>query len=157
MKCFQASNKKSKQVIADAYMTFQGTRGARHGVQPWHKHHYIAKEIMRKIHKKGIYTSVLDRFQNDEVFHASQLQHNWTKAMVRIFGLRQNNRYFAKCTSGTIGTIRTVVSFSVRSETNGESSPLLSQKKAPRLPSNNTGYCQHEQRSGSDSRIEKTT
>ena len=34
---------------------------------------------MRKIHKKGIYTSILDRFQKDEVFHATQLQHNWTK------------------------------------------------------------------------------
>ena len=36
---------KFKQLIADAYMTFQGTRGARHGVQPWQKHHYIAKEF----------------------------------------------------------------------------------------------------------------
>ena len=63
-----------KQLIADAYMIFQGTRGARHGVQPWQKHHYISKGFMRKIHKKGIYTSILDRFQNDEVFHASQQQ-----------------------------------------------------------------------------------
>ena len=70
---------KIKQLIADAYMTFQGTRGARHGVQPWQKHHYVAKEFMKKIHKKGMYTSILDRFQNDEVFHAIQLQHNWTK------------------------------------------------------------------------------
>ena len=31
---------------------------------------------MRNIHKKEIYTSILDRFQNEEVFHASQLQHN---------------------------------------------------------------------------------
>ena len=38
-----------------------------------------AKQFMRKINKKKIYTSILDRFQNDEVFHASQLQHNWTK------------------------------------------------------------------------------
>ena len=45
-------------------------------VQPWH---YIAKEFMRKIHKKRIYTSILDLFHNDEVFHASQLQHNWTQ------------------------------------------------------------------------------
>ena len=44
---------KYKQPIADAYMTFQGTRGARHGVQPWQKHHYVAKEFMRKIRKKG--------------------------------------------------------------------------------------------------------
>ena len=70
---------KIKQLIADAYITFQGTRGARHGIQPWQKHHFFAKEFMRKIHKRGLYTSILDRFQNDEVFHASQLPHNWTK------------------------------------------------------------------------------
>ena len=39
----------------------------------------LPKEFTRKIHKKGIYTSILGRFQNDEVFHAGQLQHNWTK------------------------------------------------------------------------------
>ena len=70
---------KFKQFTADAYMTFQGTRGARHVIQPWQKHHFFAKKFMRKIHKKGIYTSILDRFQNDEVLHASQLQHNWSK------------------------------------------------------------------------------
>ena len=43
---------KFKQLIADASMTFQGTRGVRHGVQPWQEHHCIAKEFMRKIHKK---------------------------------------------------------------------------------------------------------
>ena len=26
---------KFKQPIADAYMTFQGERGAKHGIQPW--------------------------------------------------------------------------------------------------------------------------
>ena len=70
---------KIKQLIADAYMTFQGTGGARHGVQPWQKHPYIATEFLRKIQKKGIYSSILDRFQNDEVFHARQLHNNWTK------------------------------------------------------------------------------
>ena len=108
---------------------------------------------MRKIHKKGIYTSILDRFQNEEVFHASQLQQNWTKRMVRMFGIRQNNRCYAQCFSRTIGTIRSVVSFSARSETNGE----RPYKKSSRLSSDNTGYCQHEQRSRSDSRIKKTT
>ena len=34
---------------------------------------------MTKINKKGTYSSILDRFQNGEVFHASQLQHNWTE------------------------------------------------------------------------------
>ena len=37
-----------------------------------------AQEFMRKITQKGEYTSIRDRFQNDEVFHASQRQHNWT-------------------------------------------------------------------------------
>ena len=106
-----------KQLIADAYMTFQGTRGAKHGVQPWRKHHFLAKEFMRKINKKGIYTSILDRFQNDEVFHASQLQDNWTKEWCEYL---ENNRYFAQCPSRTTETIRCVVSFSVRSETSGE-------------------------------------
>ena len=68
-----------KQLTADDNMTFQGTRGARHGAQSWQKLHFLAKEFMRKNGKKGIYTSILDRFQNGEVFHASQLQHNWTK------------------------------------------------------------------------------
>ena len=57
---------------------------------------------MRKIHKKGIYTSTLDRFQNGEVCHASQLQHNWTKRKVRVFGLRQNNRHYAQCLSSLL-------------------------------------------------------
>ena len=50
-----------------------------HGAQPWQKHHFHAKELMRKIKRKGIKSSILDRFQNDEVFHANQQQHNWTK------------------------------------------------------------------------------
>ena len=37
------------------------------------------KFFMRKIHKKGMYASILESFQNDEIFHASELQHNWTK------------------------------------------------------------------------------
>ena len=74
---------KFKQLIADAYMTFQGTRGARHGVQPWQKHHNIAKEFMRKIHKNGIYTSILDRFQNDEVFQ------NFMQASYNITGQKK--------------------------------------------------------------------
>ena len=67
---------KIKQLIADAFLTF---RGARHGAQPCQKHHFLAKEFMRKIGKKGIYSSMHNRFRNDEVLHASQLQHNWTK------------------------------------------------------------------------------
>ena len=32
---------KFKQIIADAYLTFQGTRGARHGAQPCEKHQRV--------------------------------------------------------------------------------------------------------------------
>ena len=37
------------------------------------------QRVYEKDQQKGIFSSILDRFQNDEVFHASQLQHNWTK------------------------------------------------------------------------------
>ena len=74
-----SSIRKFKQLIADAYMPIQGTRGAKHGVQPWQKHQFLAKEFMRKISKNGTYSSFLDRFQKVEVFHASQLLYNWTK------------------------------------------------------------------------------
>ena len=61
-------------------MTFQGTRGAKHGAQPWQKHHFLAKEFMRKIHKKGIYIrQFLTASRMIKYFHACQLQHNWTK------------------------------------------------------------------------------
>ena len=39
----------------------------------------LPKSFEKYPQKKGMYTSILDRFQNDEVFHASQLQHHWTK------------------------------------------------------------------------------
>ena len=51
----------------------------------------------KKLVKKEIYSSILDRLQNDEVYVDER--------MVRIFGLHQNNRYFAQSLSRTIGTI----------------------------------------------------
>ena len=90
-------------------MTFQGTRGARHGVQPWQKHHYIAKELLRTRRES------LRRF-----WTASRTMKYFMlasyKGMVRILGLCHKNRYYAQCLSRTIGTIRSVVSFSLRSE-----------------------------------------
>ena len=144
---------KFEQLIADAHMTFQGTRGARHGAQPRQKHHFLAKELMRKIGKKGIYSSILDRFQYDEVFSCKPATTQLDERMVRIFGLHQNNRYFAHSISRTIGTRRYVVSFSVRSETNGK----RTHKKPSRLPPNYTSDRKHEQRSRSESRIKKTS
>ena len=61
-----------KELIANAYMTFQKRRGTKHGAEMWKKHHFEANEFMRKIMQKGKYMSILDRFQNDDVFHASQ-------------------------------------------------------------------------------------
>ena len=68
-----------KELIANANMPFQKRRGAKHGAQLWQKHHFEAKEFTRKITQKGKLTSILDRFQNDEVSHAGQRQHNWTE------------------------------------------------------------------------------
>ena len=74
--------------------------------------------------------------------------------MVRFFlRIHQNNRYFAQSLSRTIGTIRHIASFSVRSETNGK----RTQKKPSRLPTNYTSYRKREQKSRSDSRIKKTS
>ena len=73
------TKQKFKELIANAKTTFQKRRGAKHGAQLWQKHHSEAKEFMSNITQKGKYTSILDRFQNDEVFHASQRQHNCTE------------------------------------------------------------------------------
>ena len=72
--------------------------------------------------------------------------------MVRIFE-KKGKSIFRSKHSSTIGTIRYVVSFSVRSETNGR----RTHKKPSRLPSNYTSYRKHEQRSRSDSKIKKTS
>ena len=46
-------DKNFNQLIADAFMTFQSTRGAKHGAHPWQKHHIFAKEFVREINEKG--------------------------------------------------------------------------------------------------------
>ena len=43
-----AKDKHFKQLVEDAYMTFRGSRRVKHGAQPWQKHHFLAKEFMRK-------------------------------------------------------------------------------------------------------------
>ena len=96
---------KTKQLIADACMTFQGTQGARRA-QPLQKHHFVANEFMRKTNKKGIYSSIHDRFQNDKVFHASQLQHNCTQEWCEYFDYIRTIDMSNKELSRTIGTMR---------------------------------------------------
>ena len=102
------------------------------------KHHFIAKEFIRKINKYiyiYLYSSILDRFQI-EVFHARQLQHNWTKECCEYLDYIRTIDIFAQSLSRIIGTIRYVVSFSVRPETNGE----RTHKKPSRLPLNYTNH-----------------
>ena len=133
--------------------TFQGTRGARHGAQPWQKHHFLAKEFMRKIGKKGIYSSILDRFQNDEVFHACQLQHNWTKQWCEYLDYIKTIDISHKASPEPLERYATLYHFRYDPK-QMEREPI---KKPSRLPSNYTSDRKHEQRSRSDSRIKKTS
>ena len=61
-------------------MPFQKKRGSKHGVLPFPEHHRRAKEMRSKIKRKKEFTSILDRFQRDEIFRESQLVHGWTEA-----------------------------------------------------------------------------
>ena len=142
-----------KQLIADAHMTFQGTRGARHGAQPRQKHHFLAKELMRKIGKKGIYSSILDRFQNDEVFRASQLQHNWTKQWCEYLDYIRTIDISHTASPEQLDRYATLYHFRYDPKQMGRG-PI---KKPSRLPPNYTSDRTHEQRSRSDSRIKKTS
>ena len=69
--------------------------------QPWQKHHYIAQAFMRKIHKKGILSSILDRLQNDEVFHAGHVRtiditHNASPEQLERYAALYHFRYDPK-------------------------------------------------------------
>ena len=43
---------KFKQLIADVYMIFQGTRGVKHGAQPWQKHYFLCQRVYEKDQQK---------------------------------------------------------------------------------------------------------
>ena len=94
LSCIQ---QKFEELIANAYMTFQKGRGAKHGAQLLQKHHFEAKEFMRKITKKK---ANIRRFLT-----ASRMM---TYFMLR---LRENNRHYAPCPCRTTKTIRCVVIF----------------------------------------------
>ena len=129
---------KFKQLIADSYMTFQGTRGARHGAQPWQKHHFPAKGFMRKI---GIAFKMMKNFmQANNITGRKNGANIWLTSEQSILRtkLLQNNW-------------NDTLSFSVRFETNGK----RTHKKPSRLPSYYTSNRKHEQRSRSDSRIKR--
>ena len=129
-------------------MTFQGTSRVKHGAQPWQKHHFIAKVYEKDQTKtKGTYTSILARFQNDEVFHTSQLQHKWTEEWCEYLGCvrtidithnaspEQRERYAA------LYHFRYHPTYTEKGTT----------EKSSRLSWNYSGHCQHEQSSRSES------
>ena len=59
-------------------------RGYKHGPYLWQEHHHRAKEALRGTKKsKIIFTSILDRWHNDETYTESQLAIGWSDAWVR--------------------------------------------------------------------------
>ena len=144
---------KFKQLIADAGMTFQGTRGARHGAQPWQKHHFLARELMRKIGKRGIYSSIHDRFPNDEVFHASQLQHNWTKEWCEFLDYNRTIDISHKASPEQLERYATLYHFRYNPK-QMERGPM---KSRPDYNQTTRAIASMKKRSRSDSRIKKTT
>ena len=59
-------------------------RGYKPGPDLWQEHHHKAKDALRGCSKnKRLYTSIWDRWQNDETYRESQLASDWTDAGVR--------------------------------------------------------------------------
>ena len=76
---FLHKTKKFKHVIADAYMTFQGTRETKHGAQPWQSIISLPKSSWGRSTNKEFLRRFLTAPRMMKCFHASQLQHNWTE------------------------------------------------------------------------------
>ena len=95
---------------------------------------------MRKINKRRFFTVVLDRFQNDEVFRASQLQRNWTREWCEDLD-------YIKTIDITHNASAALYHFSVPSKIYGDT-PF---QKVVQTITKHAGHCQHEQRSRSES------
>ena len=108
---------------------------------------------MRKIGKKRIYSTILDPFQNDEVFHVSQLQHNWTKEWCEYLDYIRTIDISHTASPEQLERYATLYHFRYDPKKNGK----RTSKKPSRLSSNNTSYRKHERRNRSDSRIKKTS
>ena len=59
-------------------------RGCKYGPSLWQKHHHTAQDALLGA-SKGTreFTSIWDRWQNDETCRKSQLAHDWSDAWVR--------------------------------------------------------------------------
>ena len=58
------------------------SRGKKHGEAQWQKDHRKAKDALRAAIKKGK-KSILQRWQEDEVYCESQAKHQWTESYCR--------------------------------------------------------------------------
>ena len=93
--------------------------GALHFVVPKFNIQKLAEIELAEVDcEQGTYSLNLYRFWNDEVLHASQLQHK--NEWLWIFELHQVRRHFVQCPSITTWTIRSIALFSFPSTTNGE-------------------------------------
>ena len=64
------------------------TRGSKCGPNPWQQHHHKARDALRSATKgERTFTSIWDRWQNDEIYMKSLLAHNWSDAWVRNLGI----------------------------------------------------------------------
>ena len=107
---------------------------------------------MRKINKKGICTSILDRFQMIKYFMQASCNMTGQKNGANIWiTSEQSILRTTPLQDKWNDTQRCVIFGTIRNKWKEDP------KKPSSLSSNNTGYCQDEQRSRSDSIIKKTT
>ena len=60
------------------------TSGRKCGPNPWQQHHHKARDALRNATKsEKTFTSIWDRWQNDEIYRKSQLAHYWLDAWVK--------------------------------------------------------------------------
>ena len=72
--------KKLRELLGNAYyVTKKKSRDEKTRQQPWQQHHGKAKDFMRHEVQDEIFTSILDRFQNDLSYKESLLVHGWNE------------------------------------------------------------------------------
>ena len=59
------------------------SRGKKCGHNPWQQDHHKSRDALKCPTEREKYTSIWDRWQNHEVYRASQLAQNWTDEWVK--------------------------------------------------------------------------
>ena len=70
-------------LITTYYRAKFHSRGKRHGHNQWQKYHQKAADAKRGAKKRGDRPSIVSRWQNDEIFRASQVAIGWTETYVK--------------------------------------------------------------------------